>query len=362
MSGRMFALRQINQDIKEITQNPIKGIGITSLEGNIMQYVINMRLMTGPYEGYCVQLLLIFSDSYPTKPPKILIYPNQAIDGQYHHHIFQDESRDENNSHFKKFCFDLLDNDFMNTSDEKTGWNPSYSITSLLLQVQNFIADPDMGGHVPNDNLIEQLMQSMDTYTRTFTITDENGHKVKKTHTWKEPYPEMYIKPKEEEKEKDKEKEILEKEQLENQIRENLTCFMLKVNCIDNPEILLGYPVIRNQLINRRNTRLELFPIPELLTYDGFQAQKSLQPQMINQYFGQFKSANNEYYNNWLPIYINEAHYQKNKDRILKSIAEITSNEVFDPEQIFIVLPAILNSMIIGIPRGKAALSSSFIN
>ena len=361
MSGRMFALRQINQDIKEITQNPIEGIGITSLEGNIMQYVINMRLMTGPYQGYCVQLLLIFSDSYPTKPPKILIYPNQAIDGQYHLHIFQDESRDENNSHFKKFCFDLLDNDFMNTSDEKTGWNPSYSITSLLLQVQNFIADPDMGGHVPNDNLIEQLMQSMDIYTRTFTITDENGHKVKKTHTWKEPYPEMYIKPKEEEKEKDKEKEILEKEQLENQIRENLTCFMLKVNYIDNPEILLGYPVIRNQLINRRNTRLELFPIPELLTYDGFQAQKSLQPQMINQYFGQFKSANNEYYNNWLPIYINEAHYQKNKDRILKSIAEITSNEVFDPEQIFIVLPAILNSMIIGISRGKAALSSSFI-
>ena len=361
MSTRAIAIRRINRDIKEITNNPIEGIGIAPIDEDPMRYVINMRLMTGPYQGYCVQLLLIFSDSYPTKPPKILIYPNQAIDGQYHLHIFQDESRDENNSHFKKFCFDLLDNDFMNTSDEKTGWNPSYSITSLLLQVQNFIADPDMGGYIPNDNLIEQLMQSMDTYTRTFTITDENGHKVKKTHTWKEPYPEMYIKPKEEEKEKDKEKEILEKEQLENQIRENLTCFMLKVNYIDNPEILLGYPVIRNQLINRRNTRLELFPIPELLTYDGFQAQKSLQPQMINQYFGQFKSANNEYYNNWLPIYINEAHYQKNKDRILKSIAEITSNEVFDPEQIFIVLPAILNSMIIGISRGKAALSSSFI-
>ena len=47
MSNRTFALRRINKDIKEITQNPIEGIGITSLEGNIMQYVINMRLMTG---------------------------------------------------------------------------------------------------------------------------------------------------------------------------------------------------------------------------------------------------------------------------------------------------------------------------
>ena len=40
MSGRMFALRQINQDIKEITQNPIKGIGIISLEGNIMHMLL----------------------------------------------------------------------------------------------------------------------------------------------------------------------------------------------------------------------------------------------------------------------------------------------------------------------------------
>ena len=156
MSNRTFALRRINKDIKEITQNPIEGIGITSLEGNIMQYVINMRLMTGPYEGYCVQLLLIFSDSYPTKPPKILIMPDQAIDEQYHHHIFIDEhSRNLEGHKFKEFCFDLLDNNFMNPSDEKTGWNPSYTISTLLLQVQNFIADPHMGDHVPDDYLYQ---------------------------------------------------------------------------------------------------------------------------------------------------------------------------------------------------------------
>ena len=58
----------------------------------------------------------------------------------------------------------------MKTSDEKTGWNPSYSISSLLLQVQNFISDPDMGDHIPDDYLIQQLMKSMDTYTKTFTV------------------------------------------------------------------------------------------------------------------------------------------------------------------------------------------------
>ena len=366
MSIPSLAKMRINKDMKEIINNPLEGIGIAPIDDSLMRYVINMRLMAGPYEGYCVQLLLIFSDNYPTKPPKILIYPNQAIDGNYHHHIFFGGGYfgNEDYSRYKKFCFDLLDNDFMPTNEAKTGWNPSYSISSLLLQVQNFIADPDMGGHVPSKQLIQNLFDSMNTYTNTFNIKDENGKTIQKIHTWKNPYPEMYFKQKE--KEKEKEDDIKENDEENNleQIKENLTCFMLKVNYIDDPEILLGYPIVRNQINIGRKNRLELYPIPELLTYDGFEAQKSLQQQMVQQYFGninQFKSANNEYYNSWLPIYINKDHYEKNKERILNSIAEISSNTEFKAEQILQVFPIILNSMIIGMSKGKTSLSSSFI-
>ena len=366
MSIPSLAKMRINKDMKEIINNPLEGIGIAPIDDSLMRYVINMRLMAGPYEGYCVQLLLIFSDNYPTKPPKILIYPNQAIDGNYHHHIFIGGGYfgNEDYSRYKKFCFDLLDNDFMPTNEAKTGWNPSYSISSLLLQVQNFIADPDMGGHVPSKQLIQNLFDSMNTYTNTFNIKDENGKTIQKIHTWKNPYPEMYFKQKE--KEKEKEDDINENDEDNNleQIKENLTCFMLKVNYIDDPEILLGYPIVRNQINIGRKNRLELYPIPELLTYDGFEAQKSLQQQMVQQYFGninQFKSANNEYYNSWLPIYINKDHYEKNKERILNSIAEISSNTEFKAEQILQVFPIILNSMIIGMSKGKTSLSSSFI-
>ena len=366
MSNRTLAIRRINKDIKEITQNPLEGIGIAPIDEDLMKYVINMRLMTGPYQGYCVQLLLKFSDKYPTKPPKILIYPDQALNKEYHHHIFEDfDTKDENNHRFKKFCFDLLDNDFMKTSDEKTGWNPSYSISSLLLQVQNFISDPDMDGHIPKDYLIKQLMQSMDNYKRTFTIINEEGNKEEKIHTWKNPYPEMYSKPENqiEESIKIKLKEKSEDIRLQ-QIKENLTCFMLKLNYIDDPNILLGYPIARKSIQLKNRKRLELYPIPELLTYDGFLSQKSLHGHMVRRYFNfnfKFKSANNEYYNSWLPIYINKDHYEKNKNTILKSIAEITENKEFNPDQIFQVLPVILNSMIIGMYKGKATLSSSFI-
>ena len=74
------AIKRTNKDIKEITKSSIEGIGIASIDNDPMKYVVNLCLMAGIYEGYCLQLLLTFSDNYPTKPPKILIFPNQAID------------------------------------------------------------------------------------------------------------------------------------------------------------------------------------------------------------------------------------------------------------------------------------------
>ena len=79
MSGKSIATKRINKDLKKITNSPLEGIGIVSLSNNPMKYIVNIKLLQGPYTNYCVQLLLTFPDNYPTKPPKILIYPNQAF-------------------------------------------------------------------------------------------------------------------------------------------------------------------------------------------------------------------------------------------------------------------------------------------
>ena len=195
IGGKALAIKRINKDIKEITKSPIEGIGIASIDNDPMKYVVNIRLMAGLYEGYCIQLLLTFSDNYPTKPPKILIFPNQYISHEYHHHIFPD-NKTEKGHNYKKFCFDLLDNDFMKTSEEHTGWNPSYSISSLLLQVQNFIGDPDLPKYrLPDKSKIDQLMNSMKEYKRIFKIQEDNKE-IKIIHTWDNPYPKMYFKKK----------------------------------------------------------------------------------------------------------------------------------------------------------------------
>ena len=371
MNNRILSIKRISNDLKEMAKCPLEGIGIVSLDNDPMKFVVNIRLMMGLYEGYCIQLLLTFSEYYPVKPPKILIYPGQAINGEYHHHIFATS----NDNCFKGFCFDFLENDYMSTSEEHSGWNPGYTISSILLQVQNFLSDPDLPDYLlPNKAKINYLMKSMDSYQRTFVTKDANGEK-RIIHTWKNPYPKMYF-----EYTKDRvytnnnivDNEKIEKYDINNnkrikEIKENLTCYMLKYNYIDNPEILLGYPIVQNKKVYGKD-KIELYPIPELLSYEAYKAQvdnKNTNSGNINQlnlYFEtNFKAANNEFYNYWIPIYINRIHYEKNKSTILNSLKIIKKEYEFKPEQIFEILPIILNKMIIGMFNGKSIISSVFI-
>jgi hypothetical protein len=146
------------------------------------------------------------------------------------------------------------------------------------------------------------------------------------------------------------------------EIKGNLTCFMLKNNYIDNPDILLGYPIVQNKDVLGKN-KIELYPIPELLSFEAFNSQKECQKiSELNLYFDtNFKAANNEFYNFWLPIYINKEHYEKNKLAIIESLKVIKKENEFKPEQIFEILPIILNKMIIGMFSGKSFISCAFI-
>ena len=378
--SKLISLKRINKDIQEITKNPIEGIGIIQYENDFMKYIINIQLMNGIYKGFCLQLLLTFSETYPTNPPKILLFPGQNFDNNFHHHVFYDFNG------FYKFCFDLLENDFMKTDEEYTGWNPSYTISSLLIQVQNFLCDPDLYT-LPSQEKIQNFISNMKNYKREFI--DCNGNVI--IHTWDSPYPKMFfneekkINEKEDVKDLDKEnnknkeinkeeqkrikeEEIKKKEELRLiEIKENLTCFMLKLNYIDDPEILLGYPIVQSKGLGRV-FRIELFPIPELLTYDGYMAQIGKKDEKIDFYFDiSFKSANNEFYNYWVPIYIDKNHFEKNKQTILNSFSIIKFGAIglkeydFKVEHIFEVVPIILNKMIIGIFTKKSSLSEAFI-
>ena len=165
---------------------------------------------------------------------------------------------------------------------------------------------------------------------------------------------------------KQKGMEIDDEEKI-NLIKENLTCSVLKKNYIDDPTIILGYPIVRSSSKFNPN-KIELYPIPEMLTYEGFLSEINNQQQKLDLYFDtHFKSSGDEEYNCWIPVYINQEHYEKNKTHILNSFSIIKfGNEGkkeydFKPEQIFEILPIVLNKMIIGMFTGKTQISSAFI-
>lgn len=352
MNSKNIAIKRISSDMKEIYKNPIEGIGIVSLDNDITKYVVNIMLLTGPYKNYCLQLLLTFTDNYPIKPPKILIYPGQLFDNLYHHHVFNDETKKEDGKCYRKLCIDLLDNDFMSTKDENTGWNPSYTISTLLLQVQIFLSNPDLSENsMPKPYQIIELMDSMNNYERIFTLNDENGETIK-IHTWKDPYPKMYFKDN---------NESIPNEDLKHSdknalIKDNLTCFITKLNIFDDPNIILGYPLVKE------NSK-DIYPIPEIVSYEGYLSQ--LSNEESNTFSKSLKSANNKYYDKWLPIFISQQNFEANKQTILNSFSVIKygisgeKNCDFKPEYIKEIMFKLLYRMILDIKEKK--YSSSYL-
>ena len=397
-----LCLNRISKDLKEITKSPIDGIGIVSLDNDPKKYVVNMRIMTGIFEGYCLQLLLTFSDNYPIKPPRILIYPGQGLDNTYHHHIFPSDIKDEEGHYFHKFCFDLLENDFMPTSSVAyTGWNPSYTISTILLQVQIFLSNPDFYNYIPEKEKIDILMESMNNYERAFKIKNDKNEEIIKVHTWKDPYPIMYFSKNslnikninlEENKKNDK----------LNLLKEDLTCYISRLNYIDNRNIILGYPI-------QKLKDGGLVPIPEILSYDCFIEESSksdpnnrnegsmnihfanlnnnnhlddlnffLNEIIFNEFrhlneinfpidrnLNKYKSANNEFYYSWLPIYINDENFEENKTTILNYFSIVKFGNIglkqfdFQPQYIFEILFNLLSKMINKIIEKN--ISSSFL-
>ena len=422
---KSLCLNRISKDLKEIAKSPLEGIGIVSLGNEAMKYIVNMKIMSGIFEGYCLQLLLTFPEEYPIKPPMILIYPRQYLDNTYHHHIFESNVTDEEGRYFKKFCFDLLQNDFLSTSEAHTGWNSSYTISTLLLQVQIFLSNPDFpNGYIPEKEKIDELIKSMDNYEKSFKIKNDKNEEIIKIHTWKNPYPEMYF----QSNDNIKANEIVNNEDSKlKEIKENLTCFTSRLNYIDERNIILGYPIITKRKGNK------LIPIPEILSYDCFIEESSknysfesdsasnlmnfpniflrndsnninevilnndndnninfiplrLFPSRLifEDYFGIFerrindylfqndvlnhslyKSASNEYYDNWLPIYINDEHFEKNKTTILNYFSIIKYGNIglkkfdFHPQYMFEILPNLLSEMIIKMDESN--ISSTFL-
>ena len=153
----------------------------------------------------------------------------------------------------------------------------------------------------------------------------------------------------------------IDEEQRIKLIKDNLKCSISSLNYINKNDIILGYPILekRNIIKNKK----ELNPIPLLFSYNEFINNIG----KFNRYTEYLNSINNNYYDYWIPIYIDKKHYEKNKKTILYSFTIINDgiNDIkeynFKPKYFFEIFPIILNEIIKGILYKDKYISSNYI-
>lgn len=147
-------------------------------------------------------------------------------------------------------------------------------------------------------------------------------------------------------------------------IKENLQCLNNpKINYINNPNESFGYLIIQKNENNENNKdKMEIYIIPELLTYLGYKSQIEKKELKLDYYVNIKSTLNNEYKKYWLPVYINEEHYIKNKELILNVFKEIKGDkdETFKSQLIFEIIPLILKKIFIGMLNNKKEIVTLF--
>ncbi|KAL4435663.1 hypothetical protein ABPG74_018214 [Tetrahymena malaccensis] len=340
--SRQFALKRIAKDYKEIQQNPVNGVGICQLDPNDpFQFLVNIKVMSGGYKDLLFHILLILPEQYPCKPPRMLIFPGQPYDHSFHHHIYPEDGG------YYKFCIDLLDKAYMDSSAVGSGWSPGYTFCTLLMQIQNFLADPDFSAQ-ENKNAFArapQILKKVESFSYTHKVGSQTF-----VHSTKNPYPPLQIV-------EDKQADL--KGTLLNQVKERVSCFIMKENIVENPTGIYGYPLyVQKDKFNR----LQQKPIPEILSLEGFKSQLEqygIKGFNVNHGYT-FKTGMGEAYNAFLPIFLNKQHFQQSQN-ILKECLNAISNSVYLEMQVLQVLPNLINKMIVALLNDSMHQSISAI-
>ena len=158
------------------------------------------------------------------------------------------------------------------------------------------------------------------------------------------------------------EQEIIEREHESLKARcaliEKLTCGVTKQNFLEDP-ICLGYPL----LINRdKYGRMWSQIVLELISYDAYvaQIQKSGNQKLDFYEKAMFRSVTGRNYNHWLPIYINQSHFEQGRTLIQNSISIIHKGTAlgnieydFQPLMALSVLTTLMNKSSVQLFNGE---------
>ncbi|KAL7072552.1 hypothetical protein ACQ4LE_007897 [Meloidogyne hapla] len=124
------ALRRLQQELADVTENPIEGIKIHSVGENI--FIWKVAIFGAPGTIYQVdKFTLTFPPKYPFEPPSMrfdnpIFHPNVYKDG--------------------KVCISILHppgHDMLSGESASERWNPAQGVRSIMLSVISMLNEPN---------------------------------------------------------------------------------------------------------------------------------------------------------------------------------------------------------------------------
>ena len=273
--------------------------------------------------------------NYPVIGPAMNICDDFKLPDCFHHHIIGDSICNDMLTNYKSY-FESIDGI---TLKKASGWSSGYTLNVILSQMQIFFSDPDM-----EVKLSDQEIKHIVEYSRKYSCKSCNN----RLHN----QPAIETTNENEENEKDS-------------LKKKLICGMTKKSLFTDSDISLGYPLF---ITKDHFGRLWPQILIELVSYDGYKMQ--LNALDLNKFsnFDQIKmfSPNGEQYNYWIPCYLNEEHYSRNLELIIKSLNVIRhganyQNGSFNYEIVLDVLPCLINKTIVLILNGTIFASLAAI-
>jgi len=373
------AVKRITRDLKDLIKDPLPFIAVQPLNGNMFKLHCNIKLLEGAYKGIIVHFVIDIPHTYPQGSPAGSIAPGFPFSGNEHSHIHGSSICNDYLSNFAGW-FQHLDNGQIKAG---TGWNASITIRTLLIVLQPFFAEHELA-HV-TEEFVADLRKRISAYR-----CPDCGHSADA------PVP-MFIEDDETEQEQaqqdpvDQEQQqqdpANQQEQPDNQEQEQqqqqdnhqdtpeshlarassiLVCSVSKTTVFEDKTMILGYPL--NLGYDKRN-RLWLTIIPEPISYDQYaiEIQQAGDNALDNFTKVHFKTATGKPYNTWLPVYINEEHFNRSLEHFKNGISVIsngiagTKENDFNPQMVLRVLPALINKNTVWMMKGDIHESESAI-
>ena len=340
------AIRRIRRDLKEIEKEPIPGASLSAFSNTLFELHGNIVIPDGPYAGLLVHIVLKFDEGFPATSPFGRMGDGFPLGQAHHEHIHGGRLCNDYLRDFESF-FKAIDGGERKSA---SGWSPGVTLKGLIMVLKQFFSETDLPP--PSPGTVKDVFRRAEHYRCSAC-----------NHTSKAPFP---LLPSEGDLVNNKSDKV-EKDPAKERARSILVCASSKENWIDSPSMCLGYPLLLR--VDSRN-RLQTTLYPELTSYEQYvcQIQEKGIEKLENFNEVHLRSASGNHYTHWLPVYINEEHYQQNLQCIKNTISVISNgiegthaNE-FKPDMVLRVLPALMNKMVVALMDGELHESENAIH